>query len=117
MQTLTDLDLPCLPVQDAAFAADPLRYFAEARAKHPWIARSGIGYLVHEYSAIRELITQEDKVRPAYDGVVAQLEAHGTPWGRFTEEQLISLPAEQHRRLRDIFAAKFTPGTPTRCVR
>ena len=40
MQILTELDLPYLPVEEPAFAADPMRYVAEARAKHPWIARS-----------------------------------------------------------------------------
>ena len=109
MQTLTDLDLPHLPVETPAFAENPLRYLAEARAKHPWIASSSIGYLVHDYGAIRELLGQDDKLRPAYDGIVEQLGAHGTPWGRFTEEQMISLPVEQHRLLRDTFAAKFTP--------
>src|SRR6516165_3482853 len=109
MQNLVDLDLPYLPVQDPAFAADPMRYVAEARAKHPWLARSDLGYFIHEYAAIHELLGQEDKLRPAYDGIVEQLNAHGTPWGRFTEEQMISLPDDKHRLLRDTFAAKFTP--------
>ena len=109
MQTLAQLDPPFLPVEEAAFAADPMRYVAEAREKNPWIARSDIGYFVHEYAAIRELLAQEDKFRPAYDGIVEQFGAHGTPWGRFTEQQLISLPPEMHRLLRDAFAAKFTP--------
>ena len=38
----------------------------------------------------------DDKFRPAYDGIVEQLGAQGTPWGRFTEEQMISLPVEKH---------------------
>jgi cytochrome P450 len=110
MQTLTELDPPYLPVEDADFSADPMAYVAQAREKNPWIAKSDIGYFIHEYAAIRELLqAHEDKLRPAYDGIVEQFGAHGTPWGRFTEEQLISLPAEQHRLLRDAFAAKFTP--------
>lgn len=109
MQTLIDLDLPILPVEDSAFAANPVKYFREARQKHPWIAKSSIGYLVHELTAIRELLGQDDKFRPAYDGIVELLGAQGTPWGRFTEQQLISLSPEKHRLLRDAFAAKFTP--------
>jgi cytochrome P450 len=109
MQLLTQLDLPHLPVEDPAFGADPMHYFAEARKKHPWLARSNIGLLIHEFTAIRELLGRDEKLRPAYDGVVEQLEAHGTPWGRFTEEQMISLPAAKHRKLRDTFATKFTP--------
>ena len=109
MENLADLDLPYLPVEEPAFGANPMRYFAEARTHHPWLARSNVGYYVHEYTAIRELLGQDDKLRPAYDGIVELLDAHGTPWGRFTEEQMISLPAEKHRLLRDTFAAKFTP--------
>ncbi|CAN7631418.1 cytochrome P450 [Phenylobacterium sp. LjRoot219] len=109
MKTVAELDLPHLPVEEPAFAADPVRYFREARERHPWLAKSNIGLLIHELTAIRELLGQDDKFRPAYDGIVDQLGAHGTPWGRFTEQQLISLPVEQHRLLRDAFAAKFTP--------
>ncbi|MET0373308.1 MAG: cytochrome P450 [Rhizorhabdus sp.] len=109
MQTLEQLDLPYLAVEDPSFGEDPMRHFAEARKRHPWLARSGIGLFVHQFSAIRELLGQDDKLRPAYDGIVDMLGVHGTPWGRFTEEQMISLPAEEHKLLRHAFAAKFTP--------
>lgn len=106
---LDELDLPFLAVEDPAFGVDPRRHFTEARTTHPWLARSNIGMFVHEYTAIRELLGRDDLLRPAYDGIVEQLEAKGTPWGRFTQEQLISLPADKHRLLRDLFARKFTP--------
>ncbi|MDE2303036.1 MAG: cytochrome P450 [Sphingomonadales bacterium] len=109
MQALAELDLPYLPVQSPEFGADPTGHFARARAQHPWLARSDIGYFVHEYRAIRELFWMDDKMRPSFDGIVEQLGAHGTPWGRFTEEQMISLPPAQHKLLRDTFAARFTP--------
>jgi cytochrome P450 len=109
MQTLAELDLPHLPVDEPAFAADPVRYFREARKQHPWLATSSVGLLIHDLTAIRELLGQDDKLRPAYEGIVEVLGAHGTPWGRFTENQLISLPPQTHRLLRDTFAAKFTP--------
>ena len=109
MQTVADLDLPDLPVETSEFAENPHRFFREARKKHPWLAKSSIGLLIHEYTAIRELLGQDDKFLPAYAGIVEVLGAHGTPWGRFTEEQLISLPTDQHHLLRNTFAAKFTP--------
>lgn len=109
MKTLAELDLPYLPMEEPAFAEDPLRYLAEARAKHPWLATCKFGLVVHQYSAIRQLFIQDDKLRPPYGEIVERLGLHGTPWGRFTEEQLISLPAEQHKLLRDTFAPKFTP--------
>jgi cytochrome P450 len=109
MQTLAELDLPHLPVETPEFSADPYRFFREARRRHPWLASSNIGLMIHEHTAIRALLGQDELFRPAYDGIVDQLGAHDTEWGRFTENQLISLPVEQHRLLRDIFAAKFTP--------
>jgi cytochrome P450 len=109
MQTLDELKLPHLAVEDPGFGEDPMRYFAEARKQHPWLASSDLGFFVHQYAAIRELLGQDDKLRPAYDGIVDMLGVQGTPWGRFTEEQMISLPAEAHKLLRHAFAAKFTP--------
>ncbi len=109
MQTIADLDPPDLPVETPEFAENPHRFFREARKKHPWLAKSSIGLLIHEYTAIRELLGQDEKFLPAYEGIVEALGAHGTPWGRFTEEQLISLPTDKHRLLRNTFAAKFTP--------
>ncbi len=109
MQALAELELPHLPVETAEFAANPVQFFNEAKQVHPWIAASDIGYYIHEYSAIRELLIQDDKLLPAYDGIVEQLGVQDTEWGRFTEQQMISLPVENHRLLRDTFAAKFTP--------
>lgn len=109
MQSLTEIDLPYLPMEDPAFSENPFRYLAEARQKHPWLASCKFGLVVHQYTAIRELLSQDDKLRPTYGEIVEQLGLKGTPWGRFTEEQMISLPPEQHRLLRTTFAAKFTP--------
>jgi cytochrome P450 len=109
MQTLAELDLMQLPMEEPAFGRDPYRYFAEARNKHPWLATCKFGLVIHEFMAMRELLRQDDKMRPPYGGIVATLGMQGTPWGRFTEEQMISLPAPQHRVLRDTFAPRFTP--------
>jgi len=96
-------------MEEAAFAKDPFHFMDEARKKHPWLARSKFGLVVHDYSAMRELLVQDDKMRPPYGGIVEQLGLRGTPWGRFTEEQMISLPAAQHRLLRNTLVPKFTP--------
>jgi cytochrome P450 len=109
MTTLAELDLPYLPVEDPAFGQDPRSYFTAARTQHPWLAKSSIGLFIHDFTAIRELLGRDEKLRPAYDGIVDHLGARGTPWGRFTQEQLISLPAETHRLLRNTFSVKFTP--------
>lgn len=109
MQALAELNLPFLPMGTAEFAEDPFRFVAEARKQHPWIARCESGYCVFDYSAINEIHRMDDMLRPSFDGIVEQMEAGGTPWGRFFNEQLIALPSDQHRFIRDTFAAKFTP--------
>ena len=109
MPSITQLDLPHLPVDDPAFHADPFRFEREAAKVHPWLAKTPHGYYVHQYGAMRELLGQDDKLRPPYADIVDVLGMQGTPWGRFTAEQMISLPPADHKLLRHTFAAKFTP--------
>jgi cytochrome P450 len=109
MQRLEELELPHLPMGTPEFAADPYSFVAEARKIHPWLATCENGYCVFEYTALRELYWMDDKMRPSFDGIVEIMGAKGSPWGRFTEEQMIALPPREHRLLRDTFAAKFTP--------
>ena len=109
MQALADLDLYHLHWEEPGFAADPLPEFAKARAKHPWIARTSTGYTIFEYQAIRDLLVQDAKLRPSFDGIVEIMGAQGTPWGRFTDEQMIAMPDREHALMRQTFAAKFTP--------
>ena len=112
MPTLAELNLPHVAMEDPAFAADPLPRFEEARQKHPWLARSKFGIVITEYTAMRDLFGRDDQLRPPYADIVGVLGLEGTPWGDFTERQMISLPVEKHRFLRDTFAAKFTPRNP-----
>ena len=109
MPHLAELDLPHLEMERPEFGEDPMRYFGEARKRHPWLATSNYGYVVHEFTAIRELFPKDDKLNPPYAAVVEMFGTKGTPWGRFTSEQMISLPTEEHKLLRHTFAAKFTP--------
>jgi len=109
MTSIAGLDLPYLPMEEPAFAADPLGGLASARAVHPWLAQSKFGLVVHEYQAIRDLLGRDEVMEPPYAGIVEAIGMQGTPWGRFTSEQMISLPADKHRLLRDTFAARFTP--------
>jgi cytochrome P450 len=108
-QALGELDLYHLPWNEPAFAADPYPQIEAAREKHPWLAKCDAGYVIFEYQAIRDLLVQDDKFRPSFDGVVGIMGAQGTPWGRFTEEQMIAMPEKEHALMRTTFATKFTP--------
>ncbi|MCX7863840.1 MAG: cytochrome P450 [Novosphingobium sp.] len=106
-----ELDLYRLPWNTPEMAADPYPHIAAARCKHPWLAVTDEGYVVIGYQAIRDLmeLDREDKLRPSFDGIIDILGARDTPWGRFTAEQMLALSGEEHKVLRDTFAAKFTP--------
>lgn len=109
MPNVAELDLPHLAMDEPSFGEDPFPRFAAARAQHPWLATSSLGIVITEHRAMRELFGRDDELRPPYKDVVALLGQEGTTWGRFTEEQLISLPPDQHKFLRNAFAAQFTP--------
>lgn len=109
MTALAELALPHLAMDEPQFAADPMPHLAAAKAQHPWLAQSVFGLVVTEYKAMRELLVDDARLRPSYDGIVQLMGAHDTPWGRFTEEQMIALPAPQHAVLRGLFAPRFTP--------
>ena len=109
-KSVTELDLPYLPLEDPKLGADPSRYFAEARQRHPWLAKWKFGPIVTQYNAVRDLIRMEpDKMRMPYDQLVQIMGAKGTPWGRFQEGHILSRSGADHQRLRAIMAPAFTP--------
>jgi cytochrome P450 len=106
---LADLDLYHLDWDAPEVPANPYPFFEEARKKHPWLLKTSTGYVVFGYRAIRDLMFQDDKMRTSFDEIVTIMGAENTPWGRFTEEQMLNMSAENHRAIRDTFAARFTP--------
>jgi cytochrome P450 len=102
--------LPMLAVEDAAFAENPMPYIEAARLQHPWLAKIHIGYLVHGYQAIKDLLYMDDKLLPAMDGVVSFYGGRGTLWGDFQEQMMIARSGAVHARLRSSVAQAFTPS-------
>jgi cytochrome P450 len=45
----------------------------------------------------------------SFNGLLHFYQAHGTPWGKFMEEMLLTSTGSRHKRLRDSVAAGFTP--------
>lgn len=109
MMSVTELDLPHLAMEKPEFAANPVPHFAAAREQHPWLAKCSLGYVVHEYAAIRDLVMRNGEFRGSYDGIVELMGAKGTPWGRFTEAQMLAHDGAYHQRLRNVLAPKFLP--------
>ena len=109
IQAIQDLDLMDLPIEDRAFGADPEPWFAEARARHPWLARFSHGYLVHGHRAVKELIQMDDKLHIATEDVVRIMGADGKPWGDFMMNLLIAKRGTDHKRMREALKPFFKP--------
>lgn len=109
MQSITDLELEFLPIEQQELSANPLPYFAKAREKHPWLAQCGFGYVVTRYDAMKDLMTMDDKIRPGQELVVELMGAQGTPWGRLASNVLLAKTGDTHRRLRMILTPLFSP--------
>ena len=114
MQTITDLELPYLPMDEASFAENPWPHFASARAAHAWLATCPFGFVIHQYDAMRDLLGMDRNMRGAYESVVEIMEARGTPWGRFQLESLLAQNGESHQRIRRVLAPAFTPQQANR---
>lgn len=114
MQSIDELNLAELPVLEPDFAVDPLPGFAAARKQHSWLAKSEVGYLVHEYEAIKDLYFMDDKLEFATENIVEFMGAKGSPWGEFTEGLMIVKQGEEHARIRSNVAPAFTPRNVNR---
>lgn len=109
MQNLDELDLPCLAMEDPAFAANPFPHFARARAQHPWLATCSFGLVVHQFDAIKDILYLDHSLVGAYTDVVDIMGARGTSWGRFQQESMLGSSGEKHARMRRVLAPAFTP--------
>jgi cytochrome P450 len=112
--TINELDLFHLPLETAAFAADPMPFLAQARAKHPWLATSNIGAVVTEYRAMDELMRRDEQLMLPSEGIVDFMGARGTGWGDFAEEQMLARSGSEHARLRNSVSGAFGPGSVKR---
>ena len=101
--------LPTLPVETLEFSANPDPYLEAARREHPWLARFSQGLVVHGYQAAKELMADDEHLKPGFGGVVDFYGVRGSMWGRFMEEMVLSQSGAEHARLRASVAAAFTP--------
>ncbi|MFV8816980.1 cytochrome P450 [Haliea sp. E17] len=109
MTSITEMDLPLLPVERPEFQSDPMPFVEQARQQHPWLARFSQGYIVHGYQAVKDLAFMDDKLEMGLGHVVDFYQVQGTPWARFMLEMLQSHTGAEHARLRASVAQAFTP--------
>ena len=111
---LTGLDLGYIAMETPEFARDPYPALEAARARHPWLARCEVGYLVHGYQAIKDLMLMDDKLRTSNDAVVDIMGAGETHWGQHINRQILARSGPDHTRLRNSVAMAFTPRNVNR---
>jgi cytochrome P450 len=109
MSTLDELDLETLQLAAPEFAADPLPRLEAARRRHPWLARSDVGVVVHDYAAIKDILSMDENIEFSVDNIVDVMGARDTGWGRFTLEMMLGRSGSDHQRLRGSVAEAFTP--------
>jgi cytochrome P450 len=106
-----EASLPKLPVETAAFAADPQPFLRTAQREHPWLARFSQGYLVHGYQAVADLLADDQNLHSGFGPVIDFYEARGAMWGRFMDEIIMARrgSSADHVRLRASINKVFTP--------
>jgi len=109
LPSVSELDLPELPIEGAEFSADPMRFLEPARKQHPWLAKFSKGYVVHGYEATKELLYLDKKMGPHFSGLIEYYGAEETDWARFMGDQMATISGPRHDRLRASVAAAFTP--------
>lgn len=109
MRLVTEESLEHLPLESYELATGPLPYLAAAKRRHPWLAASNLGWVITEYRAMRDILEQDAKLRFPGDQTVEVMGAHGTGWGQFTIEMMLSQNEPVHGRLRGSVAEAFTP--------
>lgn len=109
MNAVAATGLPTLPVETLEFSADPTPYIEAARREHPWLARFSQGFVVHGYQATKDLLADDEHLRPGFGGVIDFYGVGGTMWARFMEEMVLSRSGPEHARLRASVAGAFTP--------
>jgi cytochrome P450 len=114
MTSVAELSLEQLPLESDELANNPIPYFDAARRRHPWLAASNLGWVLTTYQAMKDIMAQDENLRFPGDMTVDIMQAHGTGWGQFTTDMMLSRDEPAHGRLRNAVAEAFTPRAVNR---
>jgi cytochrome P450 len=109
-----DLDLPFMPIATQELADDPIPFLKAARAQHPWLARCEVGYVVHAYQAMKDIMWMDDKLASPNHSIAELMGAQGTALGHFLDTQIFAISGDEHARVRGAVAEAFTPRNVNR---
>ena len=88
MQTADRIDTTPFAPEDPASPSIPCRISRRRVGSIPG-SRCDMGYVVHEYQAIRDL-TLMDEIRPSLDTITEFMGAKGTRWGDFMDNLMLA---------------------------
>jgi len=108
MVELASLDLPQIDLFDPVFSENPHAVYARARERS-WLAKYQFGYILLDQASMKDFISDGVRFREPNRDIVAAWHAEGTPFERFTSNQLVALDGVEHKRIRDLVAPAFTP--------
>jgi cytochrome P450 len=108
MQELANLDLPQIDLFDPDFSQNPHAVYAKARERS-WLASYQFGYILLDQESMKDFLRDDTRCREPNRDIVAAWNAQGSPFDRFTSNQLVALSGAAHKRIRDLVAPAFTP--------
>ena len=106
---MTALDLYDLPIGEQAFADSPDPFMAEARARHPWLARNPFGLVLTDYDACSDIMGMDENLKTPAAHIVQIMGGEGTNWAHFQVEGLIARDGADHHRMRSAVNKAFLP--------
>ena len=113
MQSVNEIDLPELDILSRDFSENIFGHYEEV-ARNNWLAKSPVGYLVLGYQEMKDMLTMDDVLVPGNRETTKLLGAEGTSFGEFNDNFLLALSGDDHRRVRGLAAATFTPKSADR---
>jgi cytochrome P450 len=114
MPSITELQLPALPLTSVELGNDPMPFMDKAWSQHPWLATSDLGYVITGYREIDEIMRLDGKLKMPGEEIVGIMGAEGTGWGRFAVDQMLVSSGERHSRLRGSISSAFSPASVKR---
>jgi cytochrome P450 len=110
MPSIYDLDLPTLDHEDPTLVGDRLHEVLGSLASESWLARTGIGFVILERSAVVEVLRDRRLAFPALPILGLQGIVEGPAFDR-TAKGLMIRSGEPHLRLRRLVAPAFAPSS------
>lgn len=113
MQYVHEMKLPEVDVLSREFAEDIFGHYEKVVKEH-WLAQSPVGYLVLGYQEMKDMLTMDDVLVPGNRETTKLLGAEGTSFAEFNDNFMLALSGDDHRRVRGLAAATFTPKSADR---